>query len=171
HPDAKDFYDANDEFVVNNKDLNDYATYQEGLKEPDKSVLERALRENPFIYFVDFENKGGLVTPLPLTFTFDDGSKKEIMIPAEIWRTDNQKVTKMFIETKKVVSIEYDVKHQTADAVRANNNWPARSEPSRLEVFRMSPRSPRNQMAEALTELRAKKAEPDSPAAPIAPAQ
>ena len=171
HPDAKDFYDDADEFVVNNKDLNDYATYQEGLKEPDKSVLARALRENPFIYFVDFENKGGLVSPLPLTFTFDDGSKKEIMIPAEIWRTDNQKVTKMFIETKKVVSIEYDVKHQTADAVRANNAWPQRNEPSRLEVFRAGPRSARNQMAEALTELRAKKAEPDSPAAPITPAQ
>ena len=79
--------------------------------------------------------------------------------------------TKMFIETKKVASIEYDLKHQTADAVRANNNWPARSEPSRLEVFRMNPRTARNQMAEALTELRAKKAEPDSPAAPITPAQ
>ena len=171
HPDAKDFYDENDEFVVNNKDLNDYATYQEGLKEPEKSVLERALRENPYIYFVDFENKGGLVSPLPLTFTFDDGSKKEIMIPAEIWRTDNQRVTKMFIETKKVVSIEYDAKHQTADAVLANNTWPQRSEPSRLEVFRAGPRTARNQMAEALTELRAKKAEPDSPAAPITPAQ
>ena len=171
HPDAKDFYDANDEFVVNNKDLNDYATFQEGLKEPDKSAFARALRENPYIYFVDFENKGGLVSPLPLKFTFDDGSTKEIMIPAEIWRVDNVKVTKMFVETKKVVSIELDSKHQTADAVRSNNAFPQRNEPSRLDVFRAGARGEaRNQMAEALTELRAKKAEPDSPAAPITPA-
>ncbi len=67
HPDAKDFYNENDEFAVNNKDLNDYRPFQEGLKEPDKSAFERALRENPYIYFIDFENKGGLVSPLPLT--------------------------------------------------------------------------------------------------------
>lgn len=32
HPDAKDFYNQNDDFVVNNKDLNDYATWQDGQK-------------------------------------------------------------------------------------------------------------------------------------------
>jgi len=169
HPDAKDFYDKTDEFEVNNKDLNDYTTFQEGLKEPDKSVLERALRENPYIYFIDFENKGGLVSPLPLKFTFDDGATKEIMIPVDIWRVNNQKVTKLFVETKKIVSVELDPKRQTADAVRANNSFPQRNEPSRLEMFRATPNVERNQMADALTELKAKQPA-SSPAAPITPA-
>ena len=53
----------------------------EGLKEPDKSAFERALRDNPYIYFMDFENVGGLVSALPLKFTFEDGSDKEELDP------------------------------------------------------------------------------------------
>lgn len=49
---------------------------------------------------------------LPLKFTFDDGSTKEIMIPAEIWRVNNEKVTKLFVETKKIVSVELDAKRR-----------------------------------------------------------
>ncbi len=170
HPDAKDFYDANDEFAVNNKDLNDYSTFQEGLKEPEKSAFERALRENPYIYFVDFENVGGLVSALPLKFTYDDGSVKEVMIPAEIWRQNSEKVTKVFVEPKKVVSVELDARRQIADAMRGNNAYPSRTEPSRLDLYRQNQSAARNQMADALVELKAKQA-PASPAAPIAPTQ
>jgi hypothetical protein len=170
HPDAKDFYDQNDEFAVTNKDLNDYQTFQEGLKEPEKSAFERAMRENPYIYFMDFENIGGLVSPLPLKFTFDDGSTKDIMIPAEIWRLNSQKVTKLFVEAKKIVSVELDPRHQTADASRSNNAFPSRASPSRLEIFRQTQMGGgRNQMADAMAELRAKQPEPASPPAPIAP--
>jgi hypothetical protein len=170
HPDAKDFYDANDEFAVSNKDLNDYQSFQEGMKEPDKSAFEKALSQNPYIYFMDFENVGGLISPLPLKFTFDDGSTKEIMIPAEIWRQNNQKVSKVFVETKKVVSVELDAKHQTADAVRINNAFPRQNVPSRIDLFRSGTGAGRNQMADALVELRAKQ-QPASPVAPITPTQ
>ncbi|MDP3737592.1 MAG: M1 family metallopeptidase [Hyphomonadaceae bacterium] len=168
HPEAKDFYNDNDEFAVNNKDLNDYETWKEGLKEPDKSALERALRDNPYVYFMDFENVGGLVSPLPLKFTYEDGSVKEVMIPAEIWRVNNEKVTKQFVETKKIVSVEVDARHQIADADASNNAFPQRVAPSRLEVFRMNQMAGRNQMADALVELKAKE-EPASPAAPLTP--
>jgi hypothetical protein len=168
HPDAKDFYNENDEFAVNNKDLNDFETYKEGLKEPDKSALERALRENPYIYFVDFENVGGLVSPLPLKFTFEDGSVREDIIPAEIWRMNNEKVTKLFVEAKKVTSIELDARHQIADADQSNNAFPQRVAPSRIEVFRQTQQTARNQMADALVELKAKEATA-SPAAPLQP--
>ncbi len=168
HPDAKDFYNENDAFAVNNKDLNDYTAFQEGLKEPEKSVFERALRENPYIYFMDFSNIGGLVSPLPLKFTYEDGSVKEQVIPAEIWRMNNEKVTKFFVEPKKVVSVELDARHQIADADPANNAFPQKVTPSRLELFRANQAAARNQMADALVELKAKEA-PASPAAPISP--
>lgn len=170
HPDAKDFYDQNDQFVVNNKDLNDYAAWQDGLKEPDKSAFAKALAQNPYIYFLDFENVGGLVSPVPLRFTYEDGSKKDIMVPAEIWRQNNVKVSKVFVEAKRVVSIEVDAKHQTADAVRSNNAFPRQSVPSRIELFRSTQTGARNQMADAMVELRAKQA-PSGPAAPITPSR
>jgi hypothetical protein len=171
HPEARDFYNENDEFVVNNKDLNDYAEFKEKLKDPEKSVFDRAMRENPYIYFVDFENLGGLVSPLPLTITYEDGSVTETIIPAEIWRMNNEAVTKVLIETKKVVSIELDKHHQIADADPGNNSYPAKAAPSRIDMLRSNERAPaRNQMKEAMEELKAKSPEgPASPAAPIAP--
>ena len=169
HPDAADFYTQSDEFQPNNKDRNDYTNFLEGLKEPEKSAFERALRDNPYVYFVDFENRGGLVSPLPLRFTFEDGTTKDVLIPAEIWRVNSEKVSKMFYETKKVVSIELDARHQIADAVRSNNGFPQQNTPSRLDVYRSNQSGMRNQMADALVELKAKQAQPASPAAPIAP--
>ena len=171
HPDARDFYSENDAFEPTNKDRNDYQTFLQGLKEPDKSAYERALRENPYIYFMDFENVGGLVSPLPLRFTFEDGTTKDILIPAEIWRYNGQKVSKVFVETKRVVSVELDARHQTADAVRGNNAFPQQSEPNRIDVFRgaSSGGGGRNQMADAMVELRTKQPEPASPTAPLAP--
>lgn len=168
HPDAKDFYDQNDDFAVNNKDMNDYATWQDGQKEPEKSAFAKALSQNPYIYFMDFENVGGLISPLPLKFRFDDGSTKEIMIPAEIWRVNNEKVTKLFVETKKIVLVELDAKHQTADAVRVNNAFPRQNVPGRMDLFRSNQSAARNQMADALVELKAKQ-QPAGAAAPIAP--
>jgi hypothetical protein len=171
HPDARDFYSENDAFEPTNKDRNDYQTFLQGLKEPDKSAYERALRENPYIYFMDFENIGGLVSPLPLRFTFEDGSTKDILIPAEIWRYNGQKVSKVFVESKRVVSVELDARHQTADAVRANNAFPQQSAPNRIDIFRggSGGGGGRNQMADAMVELRAKQPEPVSPTAPLAP--
>ncbi|MEQ1780692.1 MAG: M1 family metallopeptidase [Hyphomonadaceae bacterium] len=168
HPDAADFYTQNDEFEPTNKDRNDYQTFLDNLKEPEKTAFTRALRENPYIYFVDFVNVGGLVSPLPLRFTFEDGSTKDIMIPAEIWRLNNEKVTKLFVETKKVVSIELDARHQIADAVPANNAFPRRNVPSQLDLYKSTQSGTRNQMADAMAELKAKQ-QPASAAAPITP--
>ncbi len=169
HPDAADFYSQNDQFEPTNKDRNDYQAFLAGLKEPDKSAFERSLRENPYLYFIDFENLGGLVSPLPLRFTFEDGTTKDIMIPAEIWRMNNEKVTKLFVETKKVVSVELDARHQIADAVPQNNAFPRQNVPSQLDVFKSTQSSStRNQMADAMVELKAKE-QPASSPAPIGP--
>jgi hypothetical protein len=93
-----------------------------------------------------------------------------MIIPAEIWRMNNEKVTKLFVEAKKVVSIELDAHHQIADADMSNNAFPQKTVPSRLELFRAQQGAGRNQMADALVELKAKEA-PASVAAPITPAR
>jgi hypothetical protein len=143
-------------------------TFLDGLKEPEKSVFERALREDPFFYFVDFENVGGLVSPLPVTLTYADGTTRELIIPAEIWRMNNEKVTRLFVEPKQVVSFELDVRNQIADSNEANNSYPQKVTPSRLDAFRaQQPSAARNQMADALVELRSKAEPPLSSEAPI----
>lgn len=169
HPDAADFYTENDEFEPTNKDRNDYQSWLDGLKEPDKSAFAQAIKDDPYIYFMDFENVGGLVSPLPLRFTYEDGTSKDVMIPAEIWRYNSERVSKLFVETKKVIAVELDPKHQTADAVRGNNAFPQKMAQSRIDLFRSTQGGMRNQMADALVELKAKEASPASPAAPIAP--
>ncbi|MEZ5937541.1 MAG: M1 family metallopeptidase [Hyphomonadaceae bacterium] len=171
HPDVADFYNENDEYVVNNKDRNEFQTFLDDLDDADKVVFDRALKQNPYVYFMDFENVGGLVMPIPLKFTYEDGSTREFVIPAEIWRQNTPTVRKMFIETKKLVSVELDARHQIADADRSNNAYPSKVVESRLDVFKGS-RSfkARNQMAEALEELKAKE-EPEAPDVPLQPAQ
>jgi hypothetical protein len=108
---------------------------------------------------VDFRNVGGLVTPLPLTLHFADGSAEEMMIPAEIWRYDAEQVTKLFIRAKRIVSVELDAKHQIADADVSNNQYPRRIAQSRLEVFKGKSRD-KSLMLDLMTELKSAKDEP-----------
>jgi len=49
------------------------------------------VRDKDFVYFVDFENEGGLITPLPLAITLADGSVERLEVPAEIWRRNKVK--------------------------------------------------------------------------------
>lgn len=157
HPEAGDFYNENDPYVVNNKDRNSYSEFMDDLTEVDKTAFERALAENPHFYFVDFENVGGLVMPIPVTLTYEDGTQSETVIPAEIWRMNNERVTRLFVEKKRVVGFEVDAAHRIGDANPTNNAFPSRVPTSRLDAFASSQTAAsRNQMADALVELRAK---------------
>jgi hypothetical protein len=121
-------------------------------------VLDRSIKAGEYVYFVDFRNLGGLVTPLPLTLTYADGSTEEYHIPAEIWRYNAVEVTKLFVRKKRLVSVELDRNHLIADADKTNNVTPRRIEQSRIELFKGRDRD-RNQMLDALAEL---KGEPKS---------
>jgi hypothetical protein len=43
-----------------------------------------------------FRNKGGLIMPVIIEWTFKDGSKEIERLPAEIWRLNETRVTKVF---------------------------------------------------------------------------
>ena len=158
-PVLRDLYNENDEFTVTNKDRNEYSEFREKLKPWERDALDRALKANQYFYFVDFRNVGGLVTPLPLTLHFADGSAEEMMIPAEIWRYDAEQVTKLFIRPKRIVSVELDAKHQIADADVSNNQYPRRIAQSRLEVFKGKSRD-KSLMLDLMAELKSAKDEP-----------
>ena len=153
YPELKDFYNENDAFVVTNKDRNEFKDFREKLRDGERPVLDRAIKSGEYVYFVDFKNLGGLVTPLPLTLTYADGSTEEYPIPAEVWRYNAIEVTKLFVRKKRLVSVELDRNHLIADADKTNNITPRRIEQSRIELFRGRDRD-RNQMLDALAELK-----------------
>lgn len=152
-PELADFYNENDEFTVSNKDKNDYQSYLKGLEDWEKEVLQRATDEAPYVYFIDIKNKGGLVTPLPVKISYQDGSSRELDIPAEIWRRNAQTITHVLLEDIAIEKISIDDKHQTADADYSNNTFPPSITSSRLALYKRSNKD-RNLMADMLVALK-----------------
>ncbi|WP_445530148.1 M1 family metallopeptidase [Yunchengibacter salinarum] len=152
YPELKDFYNKNDEYTVTPADVNTYNAYLKKLDQWERDVLKRAVEEDKTLYFVDLVNKGGLVTPLPLTITYANGDTEELMIPAEIWRRDDRAVTKLLIREREIASIELDRHHQTADADFGNNHFPPKITRNRLELYK-SRSADRDMMKRMLEEL------------------
>lgn len=166
--DLKDFYNENDKFTPTNKDRNKYNAFINGLKDWERTAYEQAIKDGQYLYFVDFENVGGLISPLPLTLTFENGKTEDMMIPAEIWRRNSNSVTKLIIRDRRIKSIELDPAHQTADADYNNNSYPPIIKPSRIELYKSS-RASSSLMADMLVELKSedKDAEKSGKAVPL----
>jgi hypothetical protein len=146
YPDLKDFYNAFDELDVTPADEQAYQKFISELSEEEKQLL--ADKRN--FYFVEFRNIGGLVMPIILEIEFDDGSKQTVMYPAEIWKNDSQRITKLIITEKPIKSLTLDPRLQTADTDLSNNFYPPRIEKSRFQLFKEKKESnPMQKAAEA----------------------
>ncbi len=88
----------------------------------DKAIMQKL--ENKNIYEVTLSNKGGLVMPVIIEWTYKDGTREIERIPAEIWRSNEQKVSKVFIKTKEVTSIVLDPNQELADVNTQDNVFP-----------------------------------------------
>ncbi len=131
-PELGDLYNRLDEYRVTPVDTADYRKLLASLDAAEREVLA----SNRRFFAVDLVNKGGLVTPLPLRLTFADGSHKELVIPAEIWRYNAERVTKLFIEEGEITGIEIDRKLETADSDLSNNAWPAKPTKTRFQLYK-----------------------------------
>ena len=138
NPDVTDFYDGNDRFTVTNKERNSYNKFLKDLEPWERKVLDRAVKEDKNYYVLEFSNLGGLVMPILLELTYEDDSKEEQYIPAEIWRRNHKHVQKLIItdKNKSLVSVSVDPRWETADVDVENNNYPRRIIPSRIEVYK-----------------------------------
>ncbi len=117
----------------------DTATKQPAMAMPAPETLtdaEKAKYASANLYEVSFLNKGGLVMPIILEFTFEDGTKETQRLPAQIWRKNENKVTKVFLTSKKAVSIQLDPMRETADIDESNNKWPNVAAPSKFALFK-----------------------------------
>ncbi|HRD57606.1 MAG TPA: M1 family metallopeptidase [Ferruginibacter sp.] len=96
-----------------------------------------------YMYELTFSNKGGLVMPLIIEWTYKDGSKEINRIDAQVWRKNENKVTKSFIKNKEVASVKLDPMRETADINESNNTWNVTSEPSKFQLFKSRGRQAR----------------------------
>ena len=130
-----------------------YWRYDRNLVEVDNSPIETtpltaivadtltndqkiSMAGNKNMYELSFSNQGGLVMPIIIEWTYLDGSKEIDRIPVQIWRKNENNVTKTFLKDKEVASIKLDPFRETADINDSNNNWPASSTPSKFKLFK-----------------------------------
>jgi hypothetical protein len=88
------------------------------------------------MYEITFSNKGGLVMPIILEWTYKDGTKEIERIPAQVWRKNEKKVIKTFVKDKEVASVKLDPYKETADIDESNNTYGNIKEPSKFKVFK-----------------------------------
>lgn len=116
------------------------STYKYKVQPIAYETIDEATRAGyagKYLYEITCSNKGGLVMPLIVEWTFADGTKETDRLPAQIWRKNEQKVSKVFLKDKEVVSIKLDPMRETADINEANNNWPKLATPSKLTLYKM----------------------------------
>ncbi|WP_143307892.1 M1 family metallopeptidase [Chitinophaga vietnamensis] len=131
-PSLQDFYSKWNRFDVSNEDKAAFDKFYSNLSPQEKAMYDS--KKN--FYEVSFSNKGGLVMPLIIEWTFTDGTKETDRISAYIWRKNENEVTKVFAKDKQVASIKLDPLRETADIDESNNSWPRQAAPSQFELFK-----------------------------------
>jgi len=109
------------------KKLNEFIETKYSAEEKAKLVAPK------FFYEVSFNKPGGLVMPIIVELTFEDGTTENQMFPAQIWRMNDNEAIRTFATTKRVVKIQIDPKLETADTDTTNNTWPKEEVKSKFE--------------------------------------
>jgi hypothetical protein len=105
------------------------------------NAAKASFAQNKNFYEIQFSNKGGLVMPIIIEWTFKDGTKEVEKIPAQIWRKNENQVVKVFFKEKEVSGIKLDPMRETADIDESNNNWPAKLIPTKFEIYKATQRA------------------------------
>ncbi|MDC1359045.1 M1 family metallopeptidase [Gammaproteobacteria bacterium] len=155
-PELLDIYDQYDEFTPSDREIKDSQEVLEDLydrndSDPEwkKKALVEAIEKDEGYYIFEFSNRGGLVMPIPLELTYEDGTKELIRIPVEVWRK-NSKKTKWLKRSKlKITQAVIDPYWEIGDTQIENNYYPTRLIPARLKP-RASRSNPKNLMQDLL---------------------
>jgi hypothetical protein len=86
-----------------------------------------------YFYQVTFDKPGGLVMPIIVELTFEDGTIENHVFPAQIWRLNDAEVSRTFATQKAITKIVVDPKLETADIDVTNNTWPKQVSPSKFD--------------------------------------
>jgi Peptidase family M1 domain len=94
------------------------------------------IKEPKYFYNVTFEKPGGLVMPIIVEYTYADGSTKNETYPAQIWRLNDNEISKAIASDKEIVEIKVDPDLETADIDTSNNSWPKKVKQSQFDKFK-----------------------------------
>ncbi|MDH4089875.1 MAG: M1 family metallopeptidase [Cyclobacteriaceae bacterium] len=104
----------------------------------DNAIIQKLQDKN--IYEVTLTNKGGLVMPVIIEWTFKDGTKEIDRIPAEVWRLNEQKITKVFVKQKEVSNIVLDPNRELTDIDMQDNVFPKTLPATKFDAFKKKSR-------------------------------
>ena len=130
----KRFTEEVNTFVFKNTEAKEYREFKNKFNEIE---IKEGFADQNF-YEVKLANKGGLVMPVIIEWSYADGSTEREKLPAEIWRKNEKEVTKVFVKPKEVVGIVIDPNKETADADTGNNQYPNVVQESRFDKFKSS---------------------------------
>jgi len=130
----KRFTEEVNTFVFKNTEAKEYREFKNKFNEIE---IKEGFADQNF-YEVKLANKGGLVMPVIIEWSYADGSTEREKLPAEIWRKNEKEVTKVFVKSKEVVGIVIDPNKETADADTGNNQYPNVVQESRFDKFKSS---------------------------------
>ncbi|WP_417392466.1 M1 family metallopeptidase [Gimesia sp.] len=155
-PELKDFYNEFDDLDVTDADRKKFEDHLKELKADEKKLLET----QNYFYMIDLKNLGGLVMPVILKLTFEDDSSEMLRIPAEIWRLNNQSVSKLILTEKPLKSLKLDPHRETADTQLSNNEFPRTISKSYFQLEKSKKSKNEMQKLQAEKKAAAEKAEP-----------
>lgn len=78
-----------------------------------------------FYHRVTIENKGGILMPVEMEVTYEDGSTERIKLPVDIWRNNELKFEKGFFSNKNIKKVVIDPDESYSDVDNKNNTWEA----------------------------------------------
>ena len=127
---------------------NDTKNQKEGNPLDNSQLLNNYLNENyskeeisnlnipKYFYEIVFNKPGGLVMPIIVDYEYEDGTKERIEYPVQVWRKNDNTVSKMVTSNKKIINIVLDPDLETADIDTSNNSWPKKQDDSDFDKFK-----------------------------------
>ncbi|WP_026707680.1 M1 family metallopeptidase [Flavobacterium frigidarium] len=92
-----------------------------------------SLKSPKYFYEVEFNKPGGMIMPILVELTYEDGSVENFKYPAQIWRKANETAKKVYATEKAITKIQIDPKLETADIDVTNNTWPKEATKSKFD--------------------------------------
>ncbi len=114
-------------------DIKNVKTLNEFVQSNFKPEEIAKLTTPKYFYEVTFNKPGGLVMPIIVEITYEDGTIENQTFPAQIWRMNDSEVTRTFATQKVISKIVIDPKIETADIDITNNTWPKQEVKSKFE--------------------------------------
>lgn len=107
-----------------------YTTYANdqaltGVEAQDAKALIGTDARGANYHRITVQQQAGLVMPIHLEITFDDGSKEMVRLPADVWRNNEREFVYGFFSDKRIQQVVLDPLEAFVDINRENNTWKA----------------------------------------------